>query len=181
MFVACGPSAVAAREHLDWGDLVTLNRALELFEHVDLALFGTGGKVRDTQQNWAGVDRFAILFDESDPDAYWAASLPPERLLPVTLPPPAAREPKGANRAKVIHEHIQAGNILGRAGLGLFVLKQLGYTDVWLFGHDGGHERSPELQMSASQRSYDKSRFCTQEILRYLRLRGTFFPGPAPR
>lgn len=183
LFVACGPTGPQAGAHRDWGDLVTLNRAIELFSEVDLAFFGTGGKVRDTIGHWYKARHLGIVFPDSDPFAKWGRCLPEERKLrlPIMEVP---REGKGivkrGSKEDVLRAHIQAGNLLGRAALCLANLKYLGYTSVWLFGHDGGHARCPTLQMSESRRGYDKSRFCTEEALRYLGLQYAFYPAEAP-
>ncbi len=182
LFVACGPTGPLAARHRDWGDLVTLNRALEFFADVDLAFFGTGGKVRDTQGHWHKARRFGVLFPDSDPYAKWGRRLPRagKLRLPLVEFPRESKGVKGGDRLEVIRAHIRAGNLLGRSALALLNLQRLGYTRVWLFGHDGGHVRAGALGMEDSRRGYDKSRLCTEEALGVLGLRYAFYPDPPP-
>lgn len=186
IFVACGPTGPLAQKAATrgWGDLVTLNRGLQFFDRVKLAFFGTAGKINDTRGHWHKAGHLAVLFDDNDPHAYYQEELPRRRLLRLkTLT--ITREPKGlsqarADREAAMRDHIHDGNIIGRASAALYHLQRLGYRTVWLFGHDGGHARAPCLDLESTRRGYVKSRFCTEEMLRYLGLAYAFYPDKAP-
>lgn len=177
LFVANGPTSVEARNCLGWGDLATLNRALQLFDAVDLAFFGTAGKVVDTRDHLHKAKALVPLFGEDEPLSDVAAGIlrATGRLKEMPFVADGPREGKGGHEA-ACPGVIRAGGILGRAGKAIVQLRRLGYTRLWLFGHDGGHARCAELGLPESRRGYAKSRFCTIELLKYLRLDHRVWP-----
>lgn len=168
LFAASGESTLLAREFLDWGDLVTLNRALEFFEHVDVALVGTRRKLEELRGKFDRADLVVPLFPEVefDPDAVGHGRV----WFPGVV---QTKEPKGV---KALIKHIRAGYVVGRGAASLVCLQTLGYSQVWLFGHDGGRSRLPGLG-EVSQRGYDKGRRCTEMMANHLQLEYAFYPN----
>lgn len=174
LFVACGPTGPLAAEHRDYGDLITINRALEFFDAVDVAFFGTPGKIVASAGHLGRARAYLPLFPLGGVNAYATDLLDPAKVLSPEPLPDFPREPRGGRTA--LRRHILAGNILGRSGPALYHLQQLGYREFWLFGHDGGHQRADRLAQGDSRRSYDKSRFCVETVVRLLRVKAAFWP-----
>lgn len=176
LYVAGGPSSEFAKDFLRYGHLVTLNWAIALFDHVDFACFGTGRKLEETVSEHCAASQILLAGGLDLLDHPYSIG-PGKRQFRHYRP---STEPKG--RAALAN-HIANGHIVGRGAIYLHVLKELGYRELWLFGHDGGGERAAAIEVrsgKASKRGYDKGRFCTEETLKYLGLKGYFWPDRPP-
>jgi len=168
LFVAAGPSATQSLPYLGRVELVTFNMALNLLPApVDLALFGSENKLRQTQENHHKAEQII----------WTSKTLPLPRYVSAPLwwlPTPAGGRCK--HHKKLIRKAIREGQIVGRISIALYALYRLGFRQLWLFGCDGGHQRAAELALPDSRRGYDSGRFCAEETARYLNLDHAFWP-----
>lgn len=185
LFVACGPSAIAAKRHRDWGALVTFNRAVELFDEVDIAFLGTVGKVHDTVGHHRRAKKLIPLFHAGHEGGREALQILEDtgrvHYMPYISCEGREEKPRaGETWQDSRRRHIHQGHILGRAAVALVQLAILGYDSFWLFGHDGGHERAEALGMGEYKRGYDKSRFNVEELLKQRQIKHAFWPDAPP-
>lgn len=174
IFCASGATTLEAKKHLAWGDLVTLNRALEFFDKAKIAFLGTRQKLIELHA--AGAlhkgELFIPLYDTK------LASY--EELRPYSfLIPDVVQGQEQERGLRGVEKAIRKGVVVGRGAAALVCLKKLGYTSVWLFGHDGGHTRLPGLG-TVSKRGYDKGRHCTAVMADHLGLSYAFYPAGPP-
>jgi hypothetical protein len=174
IFAASGPTTLAAKNHLAWGDLATLNRALEFFPVADIAFLGTRQKLIELAAAKAldRARRFVPLYDTA------LASIAELAGRAVWIPD-VVQGQETERGFEGVRKAIAAGVVVGRGAAALVCLHKLGYTDIWLFGHDGGMGRLPGLGQ-VSKRGYDKGRFCTEMMAKKLKLRVAFYPDGPP-
>lgn len=171
LYVAAGPTARKAMYFRDYGPLVTANWAIELFESVDIAFFGSSNKARDTREFWPRAELLVPLIALADaerlgmPEGKWTSFHIPD----------APRENDKSRPG--LSAYIQQGNVLGRITKGLHYLSEFyGIKEVWLFGHDGGHDYHRKLHRDKSERNHDRDRFVLEETCKYLGMRYYFWP-----
>jgi len=171
LFVAAGPTAQEAKRFLRYGPLVTMNWALELFDKVDIACFGSPNKARTTREHWHRAKLLVPLFPQGKADKL---GMPAEKTTCFHIPEPP-REPE--KNFRFLREYIRAGNVLGRATKVLHFMRKAGYGEVWLFGHDGGTFYHPALGQERLTRRHDKDRFVVEETLKHLGFAYKFWPS----
>ncbi len=180
VYVGKGPSFVHALDHLDFGDLATVN---------------------DTAAQIPGKTNRVAFCD----GARFNEMIPQERTERIVIPPPVQKRDAasctvsllswmrdGSLSRSCVTEAItnRVSTYFGVPGpSGVVALWLMGYKQIWLFGHDGGTGRAAEFE--TSNVDYQNRRDAIEFMVPLLAERGCdvkfwpempeMFDGPRPR
>lgn len=177
LYVGKGPSAVFAKDHLDFGHIATVNFAAVLFSEVDWSFWcdvppvSEIEVVRDRCRTFIVPD---VLHVGTGFRVGWRKRpLSEVGCFPVgrTLTYPYSFF---YYRASAIRNAVEADQVpmSMTATAGLFILaRYLGYREIWCFGHDGGDGHAAEFKDSRGPLlgNYDKWRRAMETLAECLR------------
>lgn len=141
LFVASGPSSDHVGECLGFGEIAVVNQAITVLPgDADWLVAADLEAIYNVRDHWSRVRRFLmserlhVNAADSPVTPAWVPGFPVERWISFPIEPIVYTDDQ--TRDGILHDRHVA--LCNAACAGLHLLARMGYSPIWMLGHDGG-------------------------------------------